>query len=156
MSPYGAISTPAHLLLLEQIEVDLLPRVVLVRVAVQDRDVVTGALVLGAADDVLIERILAVEDDEPHRGADPAAQLASGVVAHVPEFLDGAIHPIDRVDRDLVGPVEDVGNGADGDARALGDVSDTRRHWHPALHRVTIRSRLPADLTVSLGLHRVS
>jgi hypothetical protein len=115
-------------LLLEEIEVQLLPRLVLLTAAVEDREAASRSLILGSSHHVVVERILAVQHHEPHRRADAGAQLTGRVVAHVAELLDRAFDALDRVGRHLVRAVEHVGYRADRDASTLGDIADFDAH----------------------------
>ena len=103
---------PAYLLLLKQVDVHALAAGIVVGVAVENRDAVLGCLIFGAAHDIVVKRVLAVEYDESHsrRGAGP--QLACGLVAHIAERFYRLHDAIDGFCGDFVRSIQHIGNRA--------------------------------------------
>ncbi|GAB4003489.1 hypothetical protein GCM10029992_45380 [Glycomyces albus] len=109
-------------LLLEDLQVALLPREVLAGVAHGDHAAGRVDQRLGPAHDVGEERVGHVEDDDGDVAAAPGPQLAGRVVAHVAQLGDGGLDPRAGVFGDGFGAVEDVGDRADRYARGPGHV----------------------------------
>jgi hypothetical protein len=76
---------------------------------------------------------LFVQHHETHRPAAPSPELARGLVPDEAEFGDRSLHPVARLLRDDLRPVDDVGDRGDGDPGAGGDLADAHRHIHPLL-----------------------
>src|SRR5260221_7289389 len=68
------------------------------------------------------EWVVEVENDQADRGAASPTQLAGGGGPHETDLLDRLLHALQCLLSNQIGSVEHVGDGADGDVRALRDV----------------------------------
>ncbi len=118
----------AYALLLEHLQIRLLLRHRVVRIAQDhDRAGVAGH-VLDPARHVGEERVGDVEHDQTERVGAPGAQRPRGVVADEAEVLYRVQHPVAGGLGDTVRPVQHVRDRADRDARVPGHFLDAGRH----------------------------
>src|SRR5690606_14896119 len=77
---------------------------------------------LDATDELTVEGVPGVQHDRADGAGAPQLQLPGGIVADVSELLDHRLDALAPVRGDDVRTVQDIGDGADRDARVTGDV----------------------------------
>ena len=121
-----------HSLLREQVEVRRLSFLLLAAVAHEHREAVARCLVFRTARELCVERVRGVEHDQSDGEAAPCAQLAGGVVAHVPEFGHSGAHALDCAVGHDIRPVQHVRHRAERYSGVRCNVADADGHRAPS------------------------
>jgi hypothetical protein len=137
----------AHLLLLEDLQVVVLPLASAARVRDEDGEPALRRPLLDALRDGREVRVAHVGGDVGDRRARAEAQLPAGVVADEAQRVDRGADPQRLLVRHLVGVVQVVRHRADRHARLERDVTD-RHPAHADLLARSYRFNLPRVLAV--------